>query len=186
MDKELDGFRLAMGMMLGEFVERLHSLTDILLPARVIVEKALDEAKTIHPSGKIILMEESCPFMEHLLEIEKERGIEGQVEFAVVYNKDESWRVRGINKEKNSFELRRKILPSCLGLRDEECSRVSGIPECVFVHINGFLAINKTREGALQMAIQSLEYLVCLTIMAKTKLTMNTLHPVLSPIQNKI
>lgn len=70
-------------------------------------------------------------------------------------------RIRGINVEKGSFELRKKLLPKCLGLRDEECSKVSGIPDCVFVHINGFMGINKTKEGALQMAIQSLQWFVC-------------------------
>lgn len=91
MDKELDGFRLAMGMMLGEFTERLHGLVDVLLPARELVVKALNEAKTVHPSESILLMEQECPFMDHLMEIEKERGIEGRTKFVVVYNKDGSW-----------------------------------------------------------------------------------------------
>lgn len=80
-----------MGMMLGEFTERLHGFVDILLPAREIVSRSLDEANTIHPSGQIVLMEEECPFMEHLMEIEKERGIEGRTKFVVVHNKDGSW-----------------------------------------------------------------------------------------------
>ena len=56
----------------------------------------------------------------------------------------------------SSFALRQKLLPNYCGLRDEELSNACGIPECIFVHISGFLGINKTREGALQMAIQSL------------------------------
>ena len=145
-----------MGLMLGEFTERVSSYVNVILPAREIVEKALDNAESIHPSGAIIHLEKSCPYMDHLLEIEKERGIEGKTKFAVVYNEDNSWRIRAINVEKNSFELRQKILPNCLGLRNEELSQACGIPDCVFVHINGFLGINKTKEGALQMAIQSL------------------------------
>lgn len=43
------------------------------------------------------------------------------------------------------------------GLRDEELSKISGIPGCIFVHANGFIGGNKTREGALQMALQSLK-----------------------------
>lgn len=80
-----------MGMMLGEFTERLHGFVDILLPAREIVIRALDQASEIHPSGGIVLLEEECPFMEHLMEIEKERGIEGRTKFVVVYSKDGSW-----------------------------------------------------------------------------------------------
>lgn len=43
------------------------------------------------------------------------------------------------------------------GLRDEELSKISGIPGCIFVHASGFIGGNKTREGALQMALQSLK-----------------------------
>ena len=38
------------------------------------------------------------------------------------------------------------------GLRDEELSVKSGIPNCIFVHATGFIGGNKTKEGALQMA----------------------------------
>lgn len=61
-----------------------------------------------------------------------------------------------MNISPDSFALRQRILPNCLGLRDEELSKASGIDGCVFVHISGFLAINKTKEGALAMAKQSL------------------------------
>jgi len=43
------------------------------------------------------------------------------------------------------------------GLREEEVSKASGIDGCIFVHANGFIGGNKTREGALQMAIKSIE-----------------------------
>lgn len=38
------------------------------------------------------------------------------------------------------------------GLRDEELSKVSGIPGCVFVHASGFIGGNATYEGVLEMA----------------------------------
>ena len=145
-----------MGLMLGEFSERLHSQVTLVLPARELVEKALDEAAQVHPSQSIILMEKGCPFMEHLLEIEKERGIEGRTLFAVTRGDDGNWRIRGINAQPGSFALRKQLLPKCLGLRDEELSKACGIPDCVFVHNSGFLGINKTKEGAMAMAIQSL------------------------------
>ena len=105
--------------------------------------------------------------MEHLYDMEKERGVEGKVKFVVSYNeKDHSWficlirfiirRVRAINVSPQSFVVRQKLLPACLGMRDEELSKASGIDGCVFVHISGFMGINKTKEGALKMAIASL------------------------------
>lgn len=43
------------------------------------------------------------------------------------------------------------------GLRDEELSDVSGIPDCVFLHSGRFIGGNKTEKGALAMASQALE-----------------------------
>ena len=40
--------------------------------------------------------------------------------------------------------------------RDEELSRVSGIPGCVFVHSDGYIGGNLTYEGALTMARKAL------------------------------
>ena len=65
-----------MGLMLGEFTERLYDIVDQILPVRAIVCKALEEAELVHPSKQIIVVEKSCPFMDYLIEIEKERGIE--------------------------------------------------------------------------------------------------------------
>ena len=39
---ELERFRMAMGMMMKEFSEHLYEIVEVLLPARVIVEKVGD------------------------------------------------------------------------------------------------------------------------------------------------
>ena len=67
-----------------------------------------------------------------------------------------SRRIRAMNLESGSFALRQKLLPKYCGLRDEELSQACGIPDCVFVHNSGFMGVNKTKEGAMEMAIQSL------------------------------
>lgn len=45
-----------------------------------------------------------------------------------------------------------------MGVRDEELSNIAGIDNCIFCHATGFIGGNKKREGALKMAIKSLEY----------------------------
>ena len=101
---------------------------------------------------------EKCVFGKHAVE---GADIDGRTLFAVIHGDDGNWRVRGINTQPGSFALRKQLLPKCLGLRDEELSKACGIPDCVFVHSSVFLGINKTREGALKMAIDSLELSVC-------------------------
>ena len=78
-----------MSMMLEEFAERLYGQTDVFLPAREIVVEALDKAKTVHPSKEIVVIHQDCPFMDHLMELEKERRIEGRTKFVLVHNKDD-------------------------------------------------------------------------------------------------
>ena len=43
------------------------------------------------------------------------------------------------------------------GVRDEELSKLSGIPGCIFVHASGFIGGNETYEGALEMARRTLQ-----------------------------
>ena len=52
---------------------------------------------------------------------------------------------------------RLSLHPDWCGLRDEELSRVSGIEGCVFVHANGFIGGNLSYQGALAMAVKTIE-----------------------------
>lgn len=66
------------------------------------------------------------------------------------------WRLGAVRDNPASF-LNRKDLPKEWGgLRDEELSEVSGIPGSIFCHNMLFMAINKTKEGALKMAQKAL------------------------------
>ncbi|KAK8805120.1 hypothetical protein WA538_001710 [Blastocystis sp. DL] len=150
-DIENTCFRKAMAIMMSEFAEHLHHLVDVKLPARAIVEQAMNEAKS-----PILILSTYCPFMDFIFELEKERGQEGYFKFVLFEGTDGMWRVRAVNLTEDSFALRQKLLPDCLGLRDEELSTRSGIEGCVFVHIAGFMGVNKTKEGAMAMAEKSL------------------------------
>ena len=58
----------------------------------------------------------------------------------------------------SSFVIHRlSLLEEWQGLRDEELSKLSGIPECIFVHASGFIGGNQTYEGALEMARRTLQ-----------------------------
>lgn len=52
----------------------------------------------------------------------------------------------------DKFESRRPLPLPWRGLRDDDLSKESGIPGCVFVHMSGFIGGNQTYEGALAMA----------------------------------
>lgn len=42
------------------------------------------------------------------------------------------------------------------GVRDSELENMSGIKGAIFCHASGFIGGNKTREGALDMAVKSI------------------------------
>lgn len=43
------------------------------------------------------------------------------------------------------------------GKRDADLDTISGISGCIFVHTNRFMGINKTYDGAMEMACQTLK-----------------------------
>lgn len=68
------GFQSAMLLTITEFVERVRGYIESWWPARSIVATALtEEARLrVHRSGQVILLEQFCPWQEHLFELEKE------------------------------------------------------------------------------------------------------------------
>jgi len=63
-----------------------------------------------------------------------------------------SWGVNCIRKEKRSFNNRKDLPFSWAGLRDEELQKVTGVSDAMFCHRGLFLAVAKTKEGAIALA----------------------------------
>ena len=103
-------------------------------------------------TNSILVLDEYCPFADHLYDLEKERQEEGRFEF-VVFPGVDGWRIRAVNVSSESFALRKQLLPGSLGLRGEELCTSCGVAGCVFVHVSGFMGINETKEGALEMLL---------------------------------
>jgi len=143
-----------------EFSGRVDYYANAWLPARDIVKSGLEARGAVDPSNQIILFEQFCPWKEHLFELEQELSIaEGQKPFYVVYPDETAgnWRIQAVPQSPESF-LSRKALPEpWRGVRDEELSKVTGVPGGIFVHASGFIGGNQTKEGALQMAQLALQ-----------------------------
>ncbi|CAN1254717.1 MYG1 protein [Linum perenne] len=94
----------------------------------------------------------------HLFELEEEMKIEPSIKY-VLYEDDRSkqWRIQAVAVSPESFESRKPLPAEWRGFRDEELSKQSGIPACVFVHMSGFIGGNQSYEGALAMAKAALK-----------------------------
>ncbi|KAI9206710.1 metal-dependent protein hydrolase [Polychytrium aggregatum] len=142
-----------------EFVDRVSYIGLSWLPAREIVEKALQERTHFHSSGKILVFDQFCPWKEHLYILEGEHNIPHATRplYALYADQSGSWRVQAVAKTPDSFESRKALPEAWRGIRDEALSELAGIPGCIFVHTTGFIGGNKTKDGALQMALKALD-----------------------------
>lgn len=154
--QENRAFLKAVNLATTELIEQLEFYATSWLPARAVVEAGFANAEAIHPSKAIVEFPQGgCPWKEHLVDIEKERGIEGQTLYVLYPDGKGGARVQCVPENNSSFK-NRKSLP-WRGLRDDDLVNASGIPGGVFIHVSGFIGGNKTPEGARRMAIAAVE-----------------------------
>lgn len=149
-------FHVAMDLVGREFMEKIHYFTKSLWPAWELVKEAIMNRSSTHESEEIIELKKICPWKDHLFNIETELNIRGLIKF-VIFRNSEAWRVQAVPVSPKSFELRLPLHEKWLGLRDNALSAASGISDCIFVHSSGFIGGNKSREGALEMAIKTIK-----------------------------
>ncbi|KEQ92218.1 hypothetical protein AUEXF2481DRAFT_68899 [Aureobasidium subglaciale EXF-2481] len=142
---------------ISEVMDKFHSW----LPARAVVKQAFGDRFKYDDKGRIMVVPhrpEGCPWADHLYALEKETSTEGSVLYVLFAENgeaDSKWRIRSVSRESGSFENRKDMPDAWKGVRDEELSKVSGVPGGVFVHASGFIGGNKTFEGVLEMAKKS-------------------------------
>jgi len=154
------GFYKALAMVRLEFEERVKFYAKVWWPARTVVAKALEKRFEVHQSGKILAFDEQfCPYKEHLFELEQEQGIAGEILYVLFEDEtNKSWRVGTVPVHPGSFECRKTLHAEWKALRGEDLDAKSGIKGCVFVHAAGFIGGHQDRQGALEMAVKSLEH----------------------------
>ncbi len=72
----------------------------------------------------------------------------------VIYPRSESngWGVKAVRKDPKTFNSRKDFPKSWGGLRDEELQKVTGVSDAVFCHKGLFLAVAKSKDGAIKLA----------------------------------
>lgn len=155
---QLKRFHAAMQMVGAELADRVREMATIWLPGRQIVADALSDRLKHDPSGRVVVLNQFCPWKDHLHALEETMGVSSPVLY-IVYEDSTgaSWRVQAVPVESGSFESRCPLPAAWRGLRDDDLSKATGVPGGVFVHMSGFIGGNKTREGALEMAKRAAE-----------------------------
>jgi len=153
----------------GRFQEAMllaaKELTDVIcgyssgwLPAREFVQEALAKRKEVDASGEIMKLPRFCPWQEHLFDLEEEEEAhrEPLVKYVLFQDSRAGWRIQAAPKVRGSFENRLQLPKAWCGLRDKELSDFISIPDCVFVHANGFIGGHANEQGAFDMAKKAL------------------------------
>lgn len=149
-------FHKAMEYVGKEFDDKVTYFGNAWLPARNIVEKAVQDRFNVHESGEIMELPRFCPWQEHLRGIEAELGgIE--IKYVLFNSGADDFRVQCVPVKEGSFICRKFLHKAWCGIRDEELEKVSGIEGIKFVHVTGFIGGHKTRDGTLKMAEISLK-----------------------------
>eukprot|EP00401_Gymnodinium_catenatum_P065747 CAMPEP_0117547450 /NCGR_PEP_ID=MMETSP0784-20121206/47131_1 /TAXON_ID=39447 /ORGANISM="" /LENGTH=353 /DNA_ID=CAMNT_0005344357 /DNA_START=65 /DNA_END=1126 /DNA_ORIENTATION=+ len=157
-DDQCARFQRASALCGAEFLDVLAELVEGWLPARDLVREALAKRGEAHPSGHVMRLESGgLPWRDHIYTLEREIGAPGLVKFVLYQDSAGMWRVQAVTVEGTLFENRVSLLEPWRGLRDAALSEVVGIPDCCFVHANGFIGGHKDYDGALAMALKSIE-----------------------------
>lgn len=151
-------FEQASKMAGEELVAEILYRAKSWLPARSIVQAALEGRTTHHQSGQIVVMPQHCPWQEHLLDLEEEMGVAGLVKYVLYTDQAGAWRVQAVPAAKGSFQSRLALPEPWRGVRDESLSTLTGIKGCIFVHAGGFIGGNANFEGVLEMASNALDF----------------------------
>ncbi len=77
--------------------------------------------------------------------------------FVVYPRLDGSWGAQGVSADKFSIEKRKDFPASWAGLRDEELQKISGVLDATFCHRALFMAVAKSKEGAIELAQKALQ-----------------------------
>ncbi len=107
-----------------------------------MVEKAYQNTS----DKRIIVLDERYPWEEILTKYPEP--------LFVVYPKriDNTWSLKTIRDNSRDFIARKDLPLDWAGKRDSDLEKVTGVEGSVFCHNNRFLAMTKTKEGALALA----------------------------------
>lgn len=129
-----------------------------ILEREIVLARGLFEAEekvlAIHKNTedkRILVLDSHYPFDSIMHKIPESL-------FIIYPRSDTTWGIRAIRQSPDSFENRKNLPASWAGQREEELQKVTGVSDAVFCHRALFLAVAKSKEGAIKLAQIAVEY----------------------------
>ncbi|MEM6925939.1 MAG: MYG1 family protein [Myxococcota bacterium] len=116
-----------------------------VLEARRVIGAAMAEAE--RQGTRVIALEEYLPWKEAYF---GHGGATHPTDYLLHPGTDGSWRIVAIPPKLGDFSQKRSLPLAWAGLTDSDLEAVTGIPGSVFCHKNRFIAVFRTKDGALE------------------------------------
>ncbi len=98
-----------------------------------------------------LILDENMPFQDAVREESK------SIKFVIMQDPtDKSWASIAVKSKKNSYDVRAKFPASWAGLYGHELAKATGVSDAIFCHKERFLAIAKSKEGAIKLVEKAL------------------------------
>ncbi|KKU70584.1 MAG: hypothetical protein UX94_C0004G0048 [Parcubacteria group bacterium GW2011_GWA2_47_21] len=141
------GFMKLVGVA-KEILEREITQAESLVDGEEMVRAALRETR----DKRIVVLDKPYPW---------EKVLSNSLETLFVVEPEEgdvrNWKAKAVRTEPQSFDVRHPFPISWAGKAGRELSEVSEVPDALFCHNQRFIAVAKTKEGALALAKRALE-----------------------------
>ena len=110
---------------------------------------AMDKVISIYKKStnkKIIVLDKDYPYEDILCDFPEP--------LFVIYPRthDNFWGIRTVKENPRTFINKKDLPNSWAGLRDEELHKITGVKDAVFCHRALFMAVAKSKEGAIKLA----------------------------------
>lgn len=138
---------------LDEIFSTLVSYAKVLLEREIKhvvddmdAEKNVLQAYEKAEDKRLIILDERYPWEEMFSKIPEP--------LFVIYPKrvDNTWSLKAVRNDLNSYESRKNLPESWAGKSGEEFEKITGVPGSIFCHNNRFLAVAQTKEATLKLA----------------------------------
>lgn len=125
----------------GRILKREIAHAKAQVDAEVLVRKAYQEAT----DKRLIILDAFFPN-------EKTLSACPEPLFSVFPRPDGSWNVKAIRDDTSSFHNRKDLPAEWAGKRDAEFAGITGVSDAVFCHAGRFMAVARSRAGAIKLA----------------------------------
>lgn len=113
-----------------------------------ISQKEVETAYRAAPDKRLIVLNDDYSWKDMLAQFPEP--------LFVVHPQNETWRLYAVRNNPHLFANRKDLPPAWAGLRDAELAKATGVPDAIFAHRNRFMAVARSKEGAIALAQRAL------------------------------